>query len=128
MIQEKVRLGKSLALPQRWREAIHAADGDELTVLCHDDAILIVKDIARLDESLRVFSKLPTPSRDDYAARIAELAAEYETCGLVQLAAEYDGPGEPMSPELEALYLEAKQEIYQSQRFPNWAEKPRRAR
>jgi len=51
---------------------------------------------------------------NEYKARIAEMAAEYETCALVQLAAEYDGPDEPMSPELEALYLEAERETLRS--------------
>ena len=114
MIQEKVRLGETLMLPFRWQETLHAADGDELTVLYHEDGILILKDLVNLYESLRAFFEMVSPSRDEYEARVAEMAAEYETCGLVQLAAEYEGPDEPMSPELEAHYLEAEREIHES--------------
>ncbi len=114
MTQEKVLLGETLTLPFRCQETLHAADGDELTVLYHEDGILILKDLGNLHESLSAFYEMVSPSRDEYEARIAEMAAEYETCGLVQLAAEYEGSDEPMSPELEALYLEAEREIYES--------------
>ena len=53
MIQEKVRLGHTLILPRKWRETIRAADGDELTVLYHEDGILIVKDPDQVKKSLR---------------------------------------------------------------------------
>ena len=114
MIQEKVRLGQTLILPRKWRETIHAADGDELTALYHEDGILIVKDAERLEESLQAFSESAPSTLDQALTRIRELSAEYETSPLMQWAAEYTGPDEPMSPELEALYLEAEQEILQS--------------
>jgi hypothetical protein len=116
MIQEKIRLGKTLTLPPNWQKTLRAADGDELVVLYHENGVLILKDLGDLHEFLQAFLEAPSFSRDDeYMARVAEMAAEYETCALVQLAAEYDGPGEqPMPPELEALYLEAMQETFQS--------------
>lgn len=110
MIQERVRLGQTLTLPRRWQEVLRAADGDEVTVLYHENGILIVKDLDHLVESLHAFSEVHPSAQEDYMVRVAELAAEYETSPLVQWAAEYDEPVEPMSPELEALYLEAEQE------------------
>lgn len=114
MIQERIRLGKTLTLPHRWQDALGAAEGDELTVFYDEDGILIIKDLARLGESLQAFVEMVPSSRDEYMARVAEMAAEYETSPLVEWAAEYTGPEEPMSPDLEALYLEAKREIHES--------------
>ncbi len=116
MIQEKVRLGEALTLPPQWQDTLHTADGDELTVLYQEDGILIIKDLGNVDELLRALFDMVsrTRDRDEYRARIAEMAAEYELSGLVQLAAEYEGPDEPMSPELEALYLEAEREVHES--------------
>jgi bifunctional DNA-binding transcriptional regulator/antitoxin component of YhaV-PrlF toxin-antitoxin module len=113
MIQEKVRLGHTLILPRKWRETIRAADGDELTVLYHEDGILIVKDPDQVKKSLQAFAESSPSSYDQAVARIHELAAEYETSPLMQLASQYTGPDE-MSPELEMLYLEAEQETLQS--------------
>jgi hypothetical protein len=114
MIQERIRLGETLTLPNQWQETLRAADGDELTVLYHENGILIVKDLTSLEKSLKAFFEMVSPSLDEYTARIAEMAAEYQVSPLVKLAAEYEGPDEPMSPDLEALYLEAEQEIYES--------------
>lgn len=113
MIQERVRLGQTLILPRKWRETIRAADGDELTVLYHEDGILIVKDPDAVEQSLQAFAESSTSVYERALAHIGELAAEYETSPLMQLAAQYTGPDE-MSPELEALYLEAEQETLQS--------------
>jgi hypothetical protein len=118
MIQEKIRLGKTLILPPRWQRAIRVADGDELIVLYHEDGVLILKDLDNLHESLKVFLERLSFSADEYEARIAEMAAEYETLPLVQWAAEYNGPDKAMSPDLEALYLEAEQELHGSQLPP----------
>lgn len=115
MVQEKIRLGKTLTLPPRWQKALRAADGDELIVIYHENGVLILKDLGDLHEFLQAFLETLSSPQDEYTARVAEMAAKYETSPLVQLAAEYDGPGEqPMSPELEALYLEAEQEIHKS--------------
>jgi bifunctional DNA-binding transcriptional regulator/antitoxin component of YhaV-PrlF toxin-antitoxin module len=113
MIQERVRLGQTLILPRKWRETIRAADGDELTALYYEDGILIVKDPDSVEQSLQAFAESSTSSYERALAHIHELAAEYETSPLMQLASQYTGPGE-MSPELEALYLEAEQETLQS--------------
>lgn len=113
MIQERVRLGQTLILPRKWRETIRAADGDELTALYHEDGILIVKDPDAIEQSLQAFTESPASSYERALAHIRELAAEYETSPLMQLASQYTGPDE-MSPELEALYLEAEQETLQS--------------
>lgn len=114
MFKERIRLGETLTLPSRWQESLHATDGDELTVLCRDDSIVIVKDMTCLDESFRAFLEQVSSPQDEYMARVARLAAEYDTCAMAQLAAEYDGPRGPMSPELEALYLEAEREVHES--------------
>lgn len=114
MIQEKVRLGQTLILPRKWRETIHAADGDELTALYHEDGILIVKDPDQVEQSLQAFAGSSPSSYNQALARISELAAEYETSPLMQWASEYTGPDEPMSPDLEALYLEAHRETFKS--------------
>lgn len=53
-------------------------------------------------------------AQEQVRARIAELAAEYETSVLAELAAEYAASDGPMLPELEAPYLEAEQEIHDS--------------
>ncbi len=114
MIQERVRLGQTLILPRQWRDTIHVADGDELTALLHEDGILIVKDSDAVEQSLQAFTESTSKSSYDRAlAHIRELAAEYETSPLMQWAAQYTGPDE-MTPELEALYLEAEQETFQS--------------
>ena len=113
MIQERVRLGQTLILPREWREMIRVADGDELTALLHEDGILIVKDPDAVEQSLQAFTETSKSSYDRALAHIRELAADYETSPLMQWAAQYTGPDE-MSPELEALYLEAEQETLQS--------------
>lgn len=113
MIREQVRLGQTLILPRTWRDTIRAADGDELTALLHEDGILIVKDPDAVEQSLQAFTESSASSYERALAHIRELAAEYETSALVQWAAQYTGPDE-MSPELEALYLEAHQETFES--------------
>ncbi len=113
MIQEKVRLGQTLILPRQWRETIRVAEDDEVTALYHEDGILIVKDPEVVEQSLQAFAESSRSSYERALAHIRELAAEYETSPLMQLASQYSGPDE-MSPELEALYLEAHQETFES--------------
>ncbi len=114
MIQEKIQLGKTLTLPPRWQKALCAADGDELVVLYHENGVLILKDLDNLSESLKVFLERLSISQDEYKTRVAEMEAGYEASPLAQWAAEYEGLDEAMSPDLQALYLEAEQEIYES--------------
>lgn len=114
MVQEKVRLGETLRLPDRVQETFRAAEGDELIMFYHENGILILKDLGNLPESLGAFVEIVPSTHEDYRARIAEMAAQYETSALAQLAAAYEGSDELMLPDLEALYLEAEQEIHKS--------------
>lgn len=114
MVKEKVRLGETLTLPNQVQEALHATVGDELTVLYHENGILIIKDLDDLPESLTAFIEMTSLTGEDYRVRIAEMAAEYETSALAQLAAEYERPDRPMSADLESLYLEAEREVHES--------------
>lgn len=118
MVQEKVRLGETLTLPNQVQKTLHAAAGDELTVLYHENGILIVKDLGDLAESLTAFVEMASQTREDYSARIAEMAAEYENSALAQLAVEYEGTDQPMSADLESLYLEAEREVHESHLAP----------
>ena len=62
MQMEKIKLGEELSIPLKWMQVMNVASGEELTVLCSEAGMIIMKPLSDLTDILSHL--LPTEGKE----------------------------------------------------------------